>query len=477
MNRPVKRVNRCIAEIKIERDATFYAEGWQSWSPVAAYALGQQVIRLNDPNADFRKNRPEWWQPNDAFHGEGLFAVEVSRGGPVHVFALKHGLNHVPVVQAYVDGKNIRVMAEEGIEHTIYDGSGGLNGALRRWAANYAEESHVDEIEMPPAVWNSWLAYFENVTDEKIMENVQEIKKRELPVDVIQLDDGYQRAWGDWLEPKPGAFSSIRDLVSRIKDRGMRTGIWIAPFHVKRDSNLFQQHPDWMLPGVVDMSHGGDRYILDVTNPAAAEYLYRVMSKFKEWGISYVKADFLYAGALEARRRNGMNGFEAYQHGLGIIRDAIGEDAYLLGCGAPIFPSVGLVDGMRVSTDAMHGEDIERLRGHVVKNLRDAPQFAAAMTSAARRWMQGAFWSNDTDSFMGTPDAFARVAWAGIIMNHGGLRSTSDTVREYDDWGTHISRALLSGGTNKPFKDCDLHLASFQQDFRPGGTGRELVFV
>ena len=37
-----------------------------------------------------------------------------------------------------------------------------------------------------------------------------------------------------------------------------------------------------------------------------------------------------------------------------MIREAIGPDAYLLGCGAPILPSVGLVDAMRVGPDIAH---------------------------------------------------------------------------------------------------------------------------
>jgi hypothetical protein len=41
----------------------------------------------------------------------------------------------------------------------------------------------------------------------------------------------------------------------------------------------------------------------------------------------------------------------AYRRGLEIIRAATGPEGDLLGCGAPILPSVGLVDAMRVSPD------------------------------------------------------------------------------------------------------------------------------
>src|ERR1700733_11184063 len=41
----------------------------------------------------------------------------------------------------------------------------------------------------------------------------------------------------------------------------------------------------------------------------------------------------------------------AYRRGMEMIREAIGPDSYLPGCGAPILPSVGLVDATRVSPD------------------------------------------------------------------------------------------------------------------------------
>ena len=49
-------------------------------------------------------------------------------------------------------------------------------------------------------------------------------------------------------------------------------------------------------------------------------------------------------------RHSGTDPITAYREGLEVIRDAAG-DAYLLGCGAPILPSVGLLDAMRVSPD------------------------------------------------------------------------------------------------------------------------------
>lgn len=68
-------------------------------------------------------------------------------------------------------------------------------------------------------------------------------------------------------------------------------------------------------------------------------------------GFDFFKLDFLYAGALDGGRHEDMSAVTAYRSGLELIRRAIGTEAYLLGCGAPILPSIGLVDAMRVSPD------------------------------------------------------------------------------------------------------------------------------
>jgi alpha-galactosidase len=68
------------------------------------------------------------------------------------------------------------------------------------------------------------------------------IVDRELPVDVIQLDDGYQRELGDWLTPS-SRFESLSATVARIRDSGRRAGIWIAPFLVGARSGIARALP------------------------------------------------------------------------------------------------------------------------------------------------------------------------------------------------------------------------------------------
>jgi len=75
------------------------------------------------------------------------------------------------------------------------------------------------------------------------------------------------------------------------------------------------------------------------------------MKQVRKWGFDYLKLDFLYAGALPGKRYIEMPREAAYRQGLKVMREAMGTDAYFLTCGAPIIPSIGLCDALRVGPD------------------------------------------------------------------------------------------------------------------------------
>ena len=119
-------------------------------------------------------------------------------------------------------------------------------------------------------------------------------------------------------------------------------------------------------------------------------------------GVDYFKLDFLYGGAVPGRAARGRGpAWRPTASGLALVREAVGPDVYLVGCGAPLLPSVGLVDAMRVSPDTFHegGEDGSAgLRG--------------LMPLAARAWQQGRFWVNDPDCLVARPSYRLRERWA-----------------------------------------------------------------
>jgi alpha-galactosidase len=128
-----------------------------------------------------------------------------------------------------------------------------------------------------------------------------------------------------------------------------------------------------------------------------------------------------------------------------VIREAIGPDAYLLGCGAPILPSVGLVDAMRVGPDIAH--HYEPMDG----DLSQPSQRAAAQNSRWRAWQHGRFWVNDADCLVAGPHVERRAEWASVVEAYSGLRASSDRLRKLDEWGLETTRRLLTRGLTTPF--------------------------
>jgi alpha-galactosidase len=164
-------------------------------------------------------------------------------------------------------------------------------------------------------------------------------------------------------------------------------------------------------------------------------------------GIDFFKIDFVFAGALTGGRADrGASGIEAYVRGLRLIRESIG-DSYLLGCGAPILPSVGLVDAMRVSPDVAPSYDAAD------GDLSQPSQRAAVLTGRWRAWQHGRFWVNDPDCLIARPAVERREAWAEHVERYGGLRASSDRLRHLDEWGLETTRRLLTHVPTTPLTD------------------------
>jgi alpha-galactosidase len=434
--------------------ATVYEHGWQSWSPTVAYRLDERPFRPVSEQRRVGNYHPDRTAPHDAFWGEGLLAVDPGTGDGVHVFGARSADGAIPSVRAQVDGDEVVVSGSPDVNAQVIpaaaeDGASylPLDLALAQWGDRFAAASGVGPLRRPPTAWCSWYHYFEHVSQDDIEENLAAIGELELDIEVVQIDDGYQAEIGDWLVLSE-RFASLQDIVGRIRGAGRRAGIWVAPFLVGERSATAREHPDWLVPGTPahDGWGGQQPRALDTTHPGAEAYLREVFGTFHDLGIDYFKIDFIYAGAMEGPRADGgITGTEAYRHGLRTIREAIGPDSYLLGCGAPILPSVGLVDAMRVGPDI--GHHFEPLD----EDLSQPSQRAAAQNSRWRAWQQGRFWTNDADCLVAGTHVERREDWAEVVEHYSGLRASSDRLRGLDEWGLETTRRLLRAGLTAPF--------------------------
>jgi len=119
-------------------------------------------------------------------------------------------------------------------------------------------------------------------------------------VERFVLDDGwfsgrrnYTAGLGDWTVDSSVWPNGLTPLISHVKSLGMEFGIWCEPEMVNPDSDLYRQHPDWVLHnGSSFPITGRNQLVLDLSRPEVREYLFECISQLLDaHDISYVKWD------------------------------------------------------------------------------------------------------------------------------------------------------------------------------------------
>ena len=418
------------------QDARIFEHGWQSWSPTGRYRWTDTPPRAATETIQVLAYRPGTPVPGGVFQGEGLLAIEPDGGesGVVELWSAP-GPEQVPSIRVREEGGRLVVSADGPVRHHRYEN--GLDQALRDWAGEMARGHAPERFPAVPPMWCTWYGYWDKVTDTDVIDNLELCRREELGAEMILIDDGYEAEIGDWLEGRPG-FGSLRRAVDAVTEAGLRTGIWVAPFLVGHRSRIHREHPDWLVGG----AYAGHMWnqelaVLDVTHPEAAGHLVNVFRTLAGMGISHFKLDYGYAGALAGRRHEDIDPIGAYRLGLELIRKGAGPDATLHGCGAPMLPSIGLVDIMRVSPD-MAPTLLPRSG-----DISQPSQLGARLTGTAREFLHARWWVNDPDCIILRPEVEAREEWAAHIEATGGLRGSSDPVAALDEWGLETTRRLM----------------------------------
>ena len=328
-------------------DALFYRHGHNSWSPCGWRRLSEPPLRIADPRRRVTADDDVWDDPA-RHHSSAVAALDAGDGNVLLLGALGLGIGRLSadrdtVAGWYEHGAHPWFLAYGPEEEMFAAYTGQLAarlGSSDRRAGN---------------VWCSWYAYYEAITEQQLAKDVDDL--RGLPFDVVQVDDGWQRQVGDW-HPNDKFPSGMRALAGRIADAGMTPGLWLAPFVALPGSRLAQQHPELLLrdaagePVVAGHNWGTGYHALDLSRPAARDHLGELIHRVvHEWGFRYLKLDFINAGAVPGERQNGAEREQTYRDALALIREVAGHDVYLLGSGAILLPSLGILDGLRSGPD------------------------------------------------------------------------------------------------------------------------------
>lgn len=178
----------------------------------------------------------------------------------------------------------------------------GLNEIASRFHA-YLRALHPQFVTKPrPVILNTWEAvYFDHNYDTL---TALADKAAESGVERFVVDDGWfgsrrddTSGLGDWqISPEvwPEGEKSLKALADYVHGKGMEFGLWFEPEMVNPDSNMYREHPDWVLKPTATRlpMQGRTQQVVDLTNPEAYAYVYGCMDALVgELGIDYIKWD------------------------------------------------------------------------------------------------------------------------------------------------------------------------------------------
>lgn len=157
---------------------------------------------------------------------------------------------------------------------------------------------HIRSTSVRPVHFNTWEACYFNFDEQRLKTLAAEAAA--LGAERFVLDDGWfvgrnddTTSLGDWTPDPvklPGGLGPVIDEVERL---GMSFGLWVEPEMVSQNSQLFRDHPEWVLgyPGDF-LPTGRHQLVLNLGIEAAREHVFTMLSKLLSCGrIEYIKWD------------------------------------------------------------------------------------------------------------------------------------------------------------------------------------------
>jgi alpha-galactosidase len=454
--------------------ARFFKHGYQSWSASGGHDVGASQTHPRDAAYFITRvmHRSEATRPPEfpEAHTSELFTIVESSDANERVLAgfigaatslstLTVSSPEKIIARAILDDVTLAAGAHRELDPMFIATADESAARLAaRWADAAGRWMNARVSAPFQRGWCSWYHYFHAITEDALRANLKSLEamRSEFPLDVVQLDDGFQSALGDWDTTNAKFPRGLEKIAAEIRAAGFKAGIWTAPFLAARDSQLMIDHPDWFIVHAetgqpVRAGHNANwtasddkfAYALDPSNPAFRGHLRHLFAKLtRDFGFSYLKLDFLYAAAAPGRRHDpNLTRGEILRNGLEAIRAGAGDDAFILGCGCPIGQAIGVVDGMRI------GPDVSPFWGSTASGAGDSSTVYALEAIVARSFMHRRLWLNDPDCLMLRAretrlSADERAALAATIVASGGMLLISDDMSLLDAEAGKLFRAV-----------------------------------
>ncbi|QHQ61734.1 alpha-galactosidase [Anaerocolumna sedimenticola] len=149
-----------------------------------------------------------------------------------------------------------------------------------------------------PVLLNNWEATYMDFNEESILKIAE--KAKSVGVELFVLDDGWfgtrdddKQSLGDWFVDKRKLPNGISGLSEKIEAMGMKFGLWIEPEMTNKNSDLYRNHPDYIIsvPGRFE-SLSRTQHVLDFSRKEIVDYIHSMIAGIiRESKISYIKWD------------------------------------------------------------------------------------------------------------------------------------------------------------------------------------------
>lgn len=178
--------------------------------------------------------------------------------------------------------------------------------------------------QIRPVLLNSWEASYFDFRGDTIVSLAKEAAS--LGIDMVVMDDGWfgkrdddNSGLGDWKVNEEKLGCSLGELVRRVQEHNVKFGIWIEPEMVSEDSDLYREHPDYVmqLPGRKPI-RGRNQLVLDFSRKEVRDCIFRQICDVLDSGdIQYVKWD-MNRSLTELYSVDNVPGRVAYDYVLGV---------------------------------------------------------------------------------------------------------------------------------------------------------------
>ncbi|ERL65088.1 alpha-galactosidase [Schleiferilactobacillus shenzhenensis] len=203
-------------------------------------------------------------------------------------------------------------------EAVIVAATHGLNELSARYHEFYLDNLMRPAIaRMPrPIVINNWEATYFDFDRTKLLALARQAQA--VGAEMFVLDDGWfghrdddTTSLGDWVPNTTKLGGSLNSLIHAINGIGLHFGLWVEPEMVSLDSDLYRDHPDWI---IADRKHQPQltrsQYVLDLSRPEVQNYLMQTLDDLvSNHPIDYLKWDMnrnitdAYTATLPPRRQ------------------------------------------------------------------------------------------------------------------------------------------------------------------------------